>query len=300
MKKRTKKKPYYQKEAYLFILPIFIFFGIYSVYPLIFNIYYSLTDWNGISQSWNWVGLDNFKELLSDRVFGITFKNTAIFFFWTVIPQAVIGLVLAYIITGMKRFSSFLRALFYFPNIIPVTIVCITFKKILEGQGGELNTFLSGIGLGAMTQHWLAKPDLALGSLVAVNVWTYISFSMFLYCVNMTNIPTDLYEAATLDGAGGFQKFRYITFPLLINTHMTLILLGMISTIKTFDLPYVVTNGGPAHGTEFLSTYMYYLSFSKFEQGAASAVVCSMMVFCVVLTILQLRMYGIGLQSKEG
>ena len=96
------------------------------------------------------------------------------------IPQAVIGLVLAYIITGMKRFSSFLRALFYFPNIIPVTIVCITFKKILEGQGGELNTFLSGIGLGAMTQHWLAKPDLALGSLVAVNVWTYISFSMFL------------------------------------------------------------------------------------------------------------------------
>lgn len=299
MKKKAKRKSFYQKEAYLFILPIFLFFAVYSVYPLLFNVYYAFTDWNGMSQEWNWVGWANFKELLSDRVVRITIKNTIIFFIFTVIPQAVIGLVLAFVITNMKRFSSFFRALFYFPNIIPFTIICVAFKKIFEGQGGELNQFLTFIGLESLTQHWLATPDLALSSLIVINVWTYISFSMFLYCVNMTNIPTDLYEAATLDGAGGFQKFRYITFPLLMNTHMTLILLGMISTIKNFDLPYVVTGGGPAHGTEFMSTYMYYLSFDRFEQGTASAVVCLMLIFCVVLTVFQLRMYGIGLKSKE-
>lgn len=300
MKKKLEKKAFYHREAYLFILPIFFFFAIFSVYPIIFNLYYAFTDWNGMSQSWNWVGWENFKDLFSGRVLGIAFRNTMLFFVFTVMPQAIIGLFLAYVITNMKRGASFFRALFYFPNIIPLTIVGITFKKIFEGQGGELNQFLRSIGLESLTQYWLAKPNLALGTLIVINVWTYISFSMFLYCVNMTNIPTDLYESATLDGAGGFQKFRYITFPMLANTHMTLILLGLISTIKNFDLPYVVTNGGPAHGTEFFSTYMYYLSFDRFDQGMASAVVCIMLILCVGLTILQLRMYGIGLKSKEG
>lgn len=296
---RTKRKSRNQKEAYLFILPIFVFFGIYSVYPLVFNLYYACTDWNGISQSWNWVGLDNIKALFADRVVGIALKNTVKYFLATIIPQAILGLILAYIISGLKRFSKVFRALFYFPNIIPLTIVCLTFQKIFETHGGELNSFLTAVGLEQLTQQWLAKPGLALKVLMLINVWTYTGYSMFLYIVNMTNISPELYEAATIDGASGFQKFLYITFPLLTNTHMTLMLLGMINTIKNFDIPFIVTQGGPAHGTEFFSTYMYSLSFDLFNQGKASALVCLMLIFTLGLSIAQLRMYGIGLKSKE-
>ncbi len=297
MKKR--KKIYNQKEAYLFILPIFLFFCVYSVYPLLFNIYYAFTDWNGISRSWNWAGADNFKALFRDRVVLICLKNTILYIFGTILPQAALGLILAYIISGMKRFSRFFRALFYFPNIIPLSIICITFQKIFETHGGDLNGLLHVLGLGSLTRQWLAVPSLALKVLMVINVWTYTGFSMFLYCVSMTNIPQELYEAATIDGAGGFRKFTHITFPLLRNTHMTLILLGMISTIKNFDLPFIITKGGPAHGTEFFSTYMYHLTFDKFDQGMAAAVVCLLLALSLGLTILQLRMYGVGFKSKE-
>lgn len=299
MKKKTKKKNYDQKEAYFYILPIFIFFGIYSLYPLIFNIYYSFTDWNGISQSWNFVGLENFKNLCSDRVIRIVLKNTVLYFVGTIIPQAFFGLVLAYIISRMKRFSQFLRAAFYFPNILPLTIVCITFMKIFETQDGELNHFLTAAGLGSLCRQWLAKPGWALFTLILINIWTYTSFSMLLYCISMTNIPDELYEAATIDGANGFQRFLYITFPLLSTTHVTLLLMGMISVVKNFDIPYVITQGGPAHSTEFFSTYMYSLSFDKFDQGGAAAVVCLMLAISVVLTIFQLRGYGVQLKKKE-
>lgn len=288
-----------QKEAYLFILPIFIFFAIYSVYPLCFNIYYAFTDWSGISQSWNWVGLKNFRELTSDRVLKTIVKNTVVYFFMTIFPQALLGLFLAHIISGMKRGGKLVRALFYFPNIVPLSIICITFLKIFETHGGSLNQLLQMIGMGAYTQQWLAKPSLAFQCLIGINIWVYTGFSMFLYCVSMTNIPSELYEAATIDGAGGFQCFTHITVPLLKNTHMTLILLGMISCIKNFDLPYLVTKGGPAHKTEFFSTYMYYLSFDKFQQGKAAAVVCLMLLASFVLSVLQLKMYGVGLSEKE-
>jgi raffinose/stachyose/melibiose transport system permease protein len=115
----------------------------------------------------------------------------------------------------------------------------------------------------------------------------------------MTNIPEELYEAATIDGASGFQQFFKLTFPLLRNTHLSLILLGSISTLKTFDLPYVLTKAGPNHATDFFSTYIYHLSFDLFEQGRSSALVTILFFLSLLLTIIQLRMYGILKQQGK-
>jgi len=295
---KRSKNLHIQNEGYLFILPVFIFFLIYSVYPLVFNICCAFLDWNGMSANFTFVGIDNFIKLIKDPVLLIIFRNTGLYFIGTILPQAIFGLILAYIVTRRVRWPNFFRAYLYFPSIIPLTIVCITFTKIFETQSGYLNNFFHAIGLGFLSQQWLARPGWALFSLITINVWTYISFSMYLYCVSMTNIPDELYEASTIDGANGFQQFFHITFPLLGNTHMTLILLGFISVVKNFDIPFIVTGGGPARSTEFFATYMYEIAFDKFDQGRASALICIMLVICLVMTIFQLKMYKVQLKKN--
>lgn len=285
--------------AYLFILPIFAFFVIYSVYPLFFNIYCSFLDWNGVSIERKFIGIKNYIDIFHDPIIKIVFRNTAIFFFATIFPQAIFGLVFAFIISKMKHLQAFFRAFFYFPCIIPLTIICITFKKIFEFRGGELNTFLDALGLDNLQQVWLGEPGWSLFSLIIINIWTYIGFSMFMYCVGITNIPDEYYDAARIDGATEWQLFKNITFPLLGSTHMTLILLGLINTVKTFDIPYITTSGGPAHSTEFFSTYMYSCAFGMFKQGKASAIVCVMLMLSLILTAFQLKSYGITIRKKK-
>jgi raffinose/stachyose/melibiose transport system permease protein len=171
---------------------------------------------------------------------------------------------------------------------------------MLEPNIGVINTTLRALGLNSFALQWLGRPNEALFSLILVNVWTWTGFSMLLYNVNMTHIPEELYEAATIDGANGFQQFFRITFPLLKNTHLSLILLGSISCLKTFDLPYVLTKGGPNHATEFFSTYIYLLSFDYFDQGRSSALVIILFFLALLLTVIQLRWYGVmGIREKN-
>ena len=142
-----------------------------------------------------------------------------------------------------------------------------------------------------LCQHWLATPKTALACLLFVNIWQWTGYSMLMYYTNMLNIPQDLYESATIDGAGSFKQFIYITFPLLRGTHITLIILDILGALKFFDLSYVLTDGGPAHATETFSTYIYTKSFSTFQQGQASTIVVYMFLIAMVLTVIQLKIY---------
>jgi raffinose/stachyose/melibiose transport system permease protein len=290
---RLVTKDHYQNEGYLFILPIFIFFGVFCLYPILFNFYYSYFEWNGISRNKIYVGLANFKTLFGDPIIVKIIQNFCIFFPGTVFPQAFLGIIIAYIINRNIRFGTFFRVLLYLPSILTISIVGTIFSRILETNLGEINTILRWLKLDFLALHWLAKPHLALFSLIMVNIWTYTGFSMLLYSVNMTFIPGELYEAATIDGANLVHQFFRLTIPLLKNTHLSLILLGSINTLKAFDLPYVLTAAGPNHATEFFSTYIYNLSFSYFEQGLSSAVVCLLFVIALALTVVQLRVYGV-------
>jgi raffinose/stachyose/melibiose transport system permease protein len=275
------------------------FFCVFCIYPLLFNFYYSAFEWNGMSKNKIFVGMENFRLLLKDPVMLKVLRNVFVFFAGTIFPQALFGIVIAYIINRKIVAGGFFRTVLYLPSIMTLSIVGTIFSRMLEPNIGAINVTLRSLHLDFLALQWLGRPGPALFSLIMVNVWTWTGFSMLLYNVNMTNIPEELYEAATIDGASGFQQFFRLTFPLLRNTHLSLILLGSISVLKTFDLPYVLTKAGPNHATEFFSTYIYLLSFDYFDQGRSSALVTILFFLSLLLTIIQLRMYGLFDQKEK-
>ena len=299
MKTRSLNKIHYQNEGYLFIIPILLFFCTFCVYPIIFNFYYGFFEWNGMSKSKTFIGFENYKFLLQDPILFKVLRNFVIFFAGTVFPQAFFGIIIAYIINRKIFAGAFFRTILYMPSILTMSIIGIIFSRMLETNIGVINVTLRALGLNFLALQWLARPAEALFSLILVNVWTWTGFSMLLYSVNMTHISEELYEAATIDGASGFQQFFRLTFPLLKNTHLSLILLGSIGVLKTFDLPFVLTKSGPNHATEFFSTYIYLLSFDYFEQGLSSALVVILFFLAMVLTVIQLKMYGVLGQKED-
>ena len=286
-------------SGYLFIMPIVILFMLFIVYPAGYNIVISLYDWNGINIKKEFVGIENFVILLQDTVMNKVVVNYVIFAISTILIQAVSGVFFASLLRQKTRFGELYRTLIYLPIIATPAIVGNIFSQIFETNRGYLNGMLRTVHLDALCQQWLADPEVALGCIVFVNIWQRMGYSMLLYYANMLNIPNDLYEAARIDGANSFKKFTKITLPMLRGTHYTLFILGMIGALKTFDLPYVLTRGGPNHGTEFFSTYIYTKSFSLFKQGEASAIVVIMLSIALVISAVQLRFYYRNDKDKE-
>lgn len=294
---KTKRKKEWQ--SYLFILPMLLLFLGMIIYPLVYNIIISFYDWNGISIEKVFNGLDNYKAVLTDPVFKIILSNFAIFAVVTIVVQAFFGLIFASMFIRKIRFSGFYRILFYLPVIATPTIVGNVFSKIFETNRGYLNEFLRMIGFDSLCQQWIADPRLALGCVIFVNIWQWTGYSMLMYYANMLNIPQSLYEAAVMDGASSVQQFKHITFPLLRGTHFTLAVMGILSSLKCFDIPYVLTRGGPNYATEFFSTYIYTKSFDLFEQGHASALTVIMLMIALLLTAVQLKLYYRNDKDKE-
>lgn len=291
-----KKKDYY---GYIFILPLVILFLIFIVYPIIYNFIISFYNWNGISIEKEFAGFSNYVALLRDPIMIKILKNFIVFAFSTIIIQAFFGLIFSSFFISKIRFSGFYRIIFYIPVIATPAIVGNIFSKIFETNRGYLNEILRFVGLESLCQQWLADPKWAFACIVFVNVWQWTGYSMLLYYANMLNISQDLYEAATIDGANKIQQFSKITFPLLRGTHYTLFIMGMLGALKCFDLPYVLTKGGPNYATEFLSTYIYKQSFNLFKQGQASAIVVLMFFIAMIITLIQLRFYYRNDKDKE-
>ena len=207
-------------------------------------------------------------------------------------------LLASFFARGVKGAGVY-RTVFYVPVIATATIVGNIFSKILETNRGYLNEAFRAVGLSALAQPWLAEPNLALLWIILINIWQWTGYSMLMYYANMLNIPQDIYEAATIDGANPRQQFFRITLPLLRSTHFTLFVLGALGSLKCFDLPYVLTKGGPNYATEFFSTYINKQSFELFDQGMSSAIVVVMLALAMVITLLQLRLYSRKNKDKE-
>lgn len=285
--------------GYLFIAPMVLMFAVFVVYPIVYNFIISAFDWNGISKTKEYVGLANYKEMFSDPVISKILRNFVVFGISTILIQAFLGMLFASFFMRGVRFSGFYRTVIYVPVIATATIVGNVFSKILEANRGYLNEFLRMVGLDMLAQPWLALPNLALMWIIIINIWQWTGYSMLMYYANMLNIPSDIYEAATIDGASAKAQFFRITLPLLRSTHFTLFVMGALGSLKCFDLPYVLTKGGPNYATEFFSTYIYKQSFDLFNQGMASTVVVFMFAIAMVITLVQLRLYYRGGKDKE-
>ena len=273
--------------GYSFILPNFIGFAIFILIPVLFSFTLSFMQWDGFNPM-EFVGFQNFRNIFRDRIFrqsfGLTFKYTISTVLLTL--AASIGLALA-LNTKIKGRNAF-RAAIFFPYVASIVAIGAVWKQLFEKNFGPVNAFLRGIGIDN-PPGWFASTDWAIWGVVIVSVWKFMGYYMIIYLAALQDIPNQLYEAATIDGANGWQKFRNITIPMLTPASFFVFIMLTINSFKIFDLVYVLTEGGPGTSTTVLVKYIYDQSFMYWDYGLASA--ASMVLFAIVaiVTIVQFR-----------
>ena len=275
-----------------YILPSFIFITVFFFYPIGYIFGISFLEWNGISQNKSFIGLDNYKNFFTDPIAMKSLGNQILWGIITILSQMFLGLTMAILLRSQAKFKIFYKLIFFLPNIISVAVVAYVFNKIYDNNFGELNYFLDSIKLNFLQHPWLGDPDTALYCLMIANIWQWTGFSFLLYHAGMTQINEELYESARIDGANIFNIVRNIIIPLLKPTHIALMILGVIGTLKTFDIIYLTTGGGPARSTEFLSTYIFQKGILEFKASYASTMALMIVLIALVITVLQVKVYN--------
>ncbi|RPF38452.1 carbohydrate ABC transporter permease [Streptomyces sp. TLI_185] len=260
--------------ALAFVTPLLAYLAAFYVYPLYRNLDLSLRDYtvrSFVAGDAPFSGWDNFQKVLDDPTFGPAMRHTMIFTFVSIAFQYVIGLALAVFFNRHFRLAPTLRALFLIPWLLPLIVSASTWSWMFNSESGVVNYFLHFFGVDPV--GWLTSPDWALSSVIVANIWIGIPFNLVILYSGLQNIPADLYEAAALDGASAWQQFRRITFPLLRPVSAITLLLGLVYTLKVFDLIWIMTKGGPGDASSTLATWSYQLGFGtllpKFGPGAA-------------------------------
>lgn len=292
-----KKRVWYKKAvfgktcmAFLYLAPAFLFLEIFTYYCIFYNLNISLHSWNGVSADKEFVGFENYIRLFQDSYFLTAMKNTVIYFLITIPVQAVLGFGLAYIFTNKKLFGRNLtRSVVFLPNVMSLVVIAYVFRQLFDLNTGVINKILTAVGLERYTQDWLGNPHIALYAVIAVNIFTYVGFSMTLYVTGLLSIPAEVQEAARIDGASQMQVIRHIISPLLGATHITVIILGIVGTLKTFDLVWLTTQGGPARKTEMLTTLLYRSYIIESKAGYAAAIAVVVLVIALILSVINLN-----------
>ncbi len=292
--KRTKKRGFFKYEnvGILFVLPAFLYMIIFVGYPIVRNIVLSLQEVTVrtlTADSRPFVGLKNYIKIFQDPVFTKSMLNTLIFTVCCLAVQFLIGFMLALFFNQHFSVSKPVRGLLLIPWMVPITVTALMFKFIFGADVGILNYILKSFGIISQNIDWLTSPNTALFAIVCANVWIGIPFNMILISTGLTTIPKDLYESASIDGAGKLQMFFKITLPLLRSTIESVLILGFIYTFKVFDLVYVMTKGGPVNSTHMLSTYSYKLSFEMFKYSEGAAVANVLLVILLIVGVFYLR-----------
>ena len=274
---------------YLYVAPVVLISGVLLYFSIGFATWASLTDWNGLTRM-RFIGLENYIELFQDRTFYIALRNTLVFMVAAVGLQAALGLLVAVIAKERLPGSNFFKALFFLPIAMAPAIIATVFKYMLEANYGSLNETLRAIGLLGAGDNilWLGA-DLGVWSIVAINVFSWMGFSMMVYYAGLMSIPDDLYEAAELDGAGWWRRLFSITIPSLKGTTGVLIILGIVGSLKTFDTVWLTTRGGPGVSTHFLSTFLYQALLDR-EAGYSSAIGIVILVTAFLLSLIQIKL----------
>lgn len=275
----NKKKVY----PWYFAIGAIAIYVLLSVVPGLMGIGYSFTDWSAYSKEISFVGLDNFKEVLSgDNDYLRYILNTLLFTVVTVVAKTGLGLLFAVALSRGVKGKNFHRAILYLPSVLPILVIGLVFTSILNPKIGFLNTTLEALGLDALAQKWLVDPKIAFWVVMAVDIWRGVGYIMTMLIVGILAIPQDYYEAAAIDGANGWQRFKNITLPMLRQTLAVVIVLNTIYGLKVFDMIYALTNGGPGHKTEVMYTAVYKL-MSKGLYAQGTTISSIMFIFMVIV-----------------
>jgi len=263
---------------YLFLAPALVFVALTMLYPVYTNLRMSLHDVNVgtfLAGDQPFVGLANYRALLSDPGFRKAVGLSATFTAASLLFQFTLGFALALFFNRPFPGNGLLRALLLLAWMLPTVVSGSLFRWQLDGDFGVVNFALQRLGLLETSRYWLIEPGTALLGTIGANIWVGIPFNMVLLLAGLQSIPHDLYEAASIDGAGGWQRFTAITLPLMRPVALSVLLLGLIYTFKVFDLIYVMTGGGPVDASTVLPIYAFQLTFEffRFGEGAAAATV---------------------------
>jgi len=288
---RRPSVPGERRLALAFVLPGLLLYVVFMLLPFATSIYYSLTDWNGASSEKHLVGLDNYARLLSDGKLLTAASHNLIWVVFGTLPPILIGALLALLIWGGVRLSSFWRALFFIPFVLAPIVVGISWSWIYNPLFGSLNELLTAVGLGDATRSWLGDPDVALWAVLVTSAWVTFGFILILVLAALQGVDDDLIDAALIDGANWSQRLRSVVLP-QIAPALTLVGAVMLTyAIGAFDLVFVMTNGGPGTSTELLGTYAYKLAFRRNEvgYGAAVALLITVLSFLATAAFVRLR-----------
>lgn len=278
---------------WLLVFPALAIYLTFTVGPILSGFFYSLTNWNGIDRTVQFVGLANFRAIFHDTHLHQAFRNTLVLAGSITIVQNGIGLLLALALDGTAKIKRFMQTVYFLPAILSPLIVSFIWTYIYSPLSGALNIVLKLVHI--HPPLWLGNSHVVLRSIIAVVVWQYMGSSMVIYLAGLATIPSHLYEAGAIDGAGSWSNFWHITLPLLAPAITLNLMLSLIGSMKLFDPIFVLTNGGPGYASETLTTMLYREAFTTNRLGYGTAI--AVMLFCLIMvfSIFALRL----LQRRE-
>ena len=266
---------------YLYILPNMILFMVFMIIPVFMALYYSFMDWKGIGDP-VFTGLENYQWLFTDDTFWKSLWNTAYYTLATVPFIMVLALFLAMLLNMALPLKGVFRAAFSLPAVVSTVVVGMIFTWLFQDQVGLINYLLNLLGIESI--QWANDPKFAMIMLVAATIWQRTGYNMVIYLAGLQGISQEYYEAAIVDGASNWQRFRYLTLPLLKTTHVFVMITCIIHSFRSFDLVYTMTKGGPLNSTKTMVMYIYELAFTRSQFGRASAAGVALFTIMVVLT----------------
>lgn len=275
---------------YLYILPALVLIIFIFLIPMIYSIAISMTNWDGLSKDIQFIGIQNYIDMLHEPVIKEVLCNNFIYFIEIVIFQNLIALIVAELLRESFRGKNFFRAVLFLPTVICTVAVGFIWNLLLDPTAGYIPALFERIGSESLASViWLGNVKTAIHTISAINVWQWAGQTMVIYLAGITSIDEGLYEAAKIDGAGHFQMFRQVTLPLLAPSITINIVTSTIGTLKIFDLPFVMTKGGPGHSSESLAMTIYSNSFNYSKVGYGTAISVVLFVFVLIVSIFQMR-----------
>ena len=274
----------------LFILPAFIVYTILTVIPLVQTLGLSFTNWDGYSMSHlSFTGLKNFRLVFADRSMKTALLNTCFYSIVFPLVTTVFAIPLSLVLNSGMKTKNLQRAVFFFPSVPSAIILGYLWAYILSPTGNGLLNKLLGL-FGIHPVMWLAVPKWAMFSVLLVNLWSVVGWHACIYLAQLQSIPTEYYEAANVDGATAWQKFRYITFPMLASAMTVSVMLLLLNSMKLYDLPFALTSGGPGTSTTLVSQIIIKTGFVEKSYGKATAMSAIFFVFIAVISVIQLKL----------
>lgn len=273
------------------LLPALAVYIIFSIIPIIQAFYYSVMEWDGLTDM-NFVGLDNFIKILKDPIFWNSFKNNIYVVLASVIGQISIALFLAILLNRKLKGAKFFRTIGFMPVVLSTVVIALTWNLIYDSESGLLNGILKAVGLENLAQNWLGNPKLAMISICIVIIWQFVGQYLIIFMAALQNVPKGVLESAQIDGATEWKTTWKVTIPMIWETIVVAVILCISGSLRTFDLIFVMTHGGPSHSTDVMALYMYDYTFQNIQYGYGSAVSVIIFVFSLGFIFIITRLMG--------